>query len=552
MLTKLTIQNYALIQELNIDFSNGLSIITGETGAGKSILLGALSLIVGQRADSSVLLDNSRKCIVEGTFMLNAYGLEDLFKQHDLDFDNTSVIRREISPDGKSRAFVNDTPVNLSVLKDLGEHLIDIHSQHQNIYLETPAFQLRILDTFARQNNRLQKYREVYNTYKTLQSQYQRIFDESQKNKADLDYFKFQYDQLHLANLQEDEQESLEQEIKVLTHSEEIKTALSTASTLISGESNSIITMLKDAFHQLSKIKSIYQPSASLSERVESILIEMKDIAHETEHLSEHIEHDPERAEFVKQRIDLLYSLLQKHRVANIRELIAFKDDLKKKVDEVSNAEFNLDKLKKEIDQVLENLTAITIEISTNRKNVIPMIEDSVQYVLKQLGMPNGLFNVDIAPLDDFTSSGKDKIRFLFSANKQGTVQELSKVASGGEMSRLMLSLKSIISDAITLPTIIFDEIDSGVSGDIADKMGNVIFNMSKNTQVINITHLPQIASKGVNHFLVYKHDQTDKTQTLIKQLKPDERIIEIARMLSGEQLSEAAINNAKTLLGIN
>jgi DNA repair protein RecN (Recombination protein N) len=552
MLKKLTIQNYALIQELNIDFSNGLSIITGETGAGKSILLGALSLIVGQRADSSVLLDNTRKCIVEGTFILREYGLEDLFKQHDLDFDNTSVIRREISPDGKSRAFVNDTPVNLSVLKDLGEHLIDIHSQHQNIYLETLSFQLRILDTFARQNGRLQKYREVYNTYKNLQSQYQRIFDESQKNKADLDYFKFQYDQLHQANLKEDEQESLEQEIKVLTHSEEIKTALSTASTLISGESNSIIFLLKDAFIQLNKIKNIYQPSANLSERIDSILIEMKDIAGETEHLSEHIEHDPQRAEFVKQRIDLLYSLLQKHRATSIRELIAIKDDLKKKVDEVSNAEFHLDSLKKEMNLVLVELESITKEISTNRKNVIPMIEDSVQFVLKQLGMPNGIFNVEITPLEDFTSSGKDKIKFLFSANKQGVVQELSKVASGGEMSRLMLSLKSIISDAMTLPTIIFDEIDAGVSGDIADKMGNVIFNMSKNTQVINITHLPQIASKGVNHYLVYKHDQTDKTQTLIKQLKPDERIIEIARMLSGEQLSEAAINNAKTLLGIN
>ena len=552
MLTTLTIQNYALIQELNIDFSNGLSIITGETGAGKSILLGALSLLIGQRADTSVLLDHSRKCIVEGTFKLKGYGLEELFTHHDIDFDNTSVIRREISADGKSRAFVNDTPVNLSVLKDLGERLIDIHSQQQNIYLENPTFQLRILDTFARQTDLVQNYKDVYASFRSLQSEYKRIFDGAQKNKADLDYFKFQYEQLHQANLQDGEQDSLEQELKILTHSEEIKSALSIASAMISGENNSMVALLKDALYQFNRIKNFYQPAEGLSERFESVLIEMKDIAQETEALCEHIEHDPERIEIVKQRIDLIYSLLQKHRVVNAKELIALKDDLKRKVEEISNADFHLDTLKTQMGNMLENLEKCALEISANRKKVIPQIEEHVQSILKQLGIPNGLFNVELTVNEDFTSTGKDKIRFLFSANKQGLLQELSKVASGGEMARLMLSLKAIIAEAITLPTIIFDEIDSGVSGDIADKMGNVIYRMSDFAQVINITHLPQIASKGSNHFLVYKHDQVDKSRTLIKQLNADERVIEIARMLSGEQLSEAAINNAKALLGIN
>jgi DNA repair protein RecN (Recombination protein N) len=420
------------------------------------------------------------------------------------------------------------------------------------MYLENATFQLRILDAFARHSDLVLKYKDVYQTYRALQNEYQRIFDEAQKNKADLDYFKFQFEQLDQANLQDGEQDSLEQELKLLTHSEEIKTALASASSAISGDNNSIITFLKDAFNQFGKIKNLHQPSNSLSDRIESVLIEMKDIAQETETLCEHIEHDPERIEIVKKRIDLIYSLLQKHRVSGIGELQTLKDELKRKIEEISNADFHLDKLKSQINNVLENLQKGASEISANRKKVIPQIDEHVQSILKQLGMPNGVFSVELLPTDDFTSTGKDKIKFLFSANKQGGLQELSKVASGGEMARLMLSLKAIIAEAITLPTIIFDEIDSGVSGDIADKVGNVIYRMSGFAQVINITHLPQIASKGTNHFLVYKHDQVDKTSTMIKQLKSEERVIEIARMLSGEQLSEAAINNAKALLGIN
>lgn len=552
MLTALSIQNYALIQELNINFSNGLAIITGETGAGKSILLGALSLLVGQRADSGVLLDSSRKCIVEGSFRLAGYGLEDFFSQHDLDFDESSVIRREISPDGKSRAFVNDTPVNVSVLKDLGEHLIDIHSQHQNLYLENPVFQLRILDRFARHNDLLQRYKDAFTAYKVLQSEYQRILEETTKNKADLEYFQFQFDQLTQAKLKEDEQEQIEQVLKTLTHSEEIKSALTASSGILSGEGNSIITLLKDVHHQLGKLKNIYQPSIELFNRIESVLIEMKDIAHETDIQSEYIEYDPEKIELLKQRIDLIYSLQQKHRVSTVKELIDICQDLGKKIELISTSDSKLQELKVETDKVRSSLENIAGEISLNRKKVIPLIKGRVDELLKQLGIPNGVFEIELTKGEDFMTTGLDKVRFLFSANRHAPLQELAKVASGGEMARLMLSIKATISEVVTLPTIIFDEIDSGVSGDIADKMGNVIHHMAGNAQVINITHLPQIASKGRNHYLVFKHDLAGKTQTSIKQLKSDERVIEIARMLSGEKLTEAAINNAKTLLGIN
>lgn len=372
MVTSLSIQNYALINELNIGFSDGLSIITGETGAGKSILLGALSLLVGQRADSGVLLDSSRKCIVEGTFRLAGYGLEELFAQYDIDFEETSVIRREISPDGKSRAFVNDSPVNVSVLKDLGEHLIDIHSQHQNLYLENPLFQLNVLDRFAQHAPLIQRYKDAFQAYKLVQAEYQRVLDETTKNKADLEYFRFQFDQIDQAKLKDGEQEEAEQELKVLTHSEEIKSSLTAAAGLMSGEGNSAISLLKEAHHQLGKLKAIHQPSDELFNRLDSVLIEIKDIAHETDNLSEHIEYDPERIEFLKQRLDLIYSLQQKHRAGSVAELIAIRDDLKQKIDSISNADSTLGELKKETDRLRAILENIADEISLNRKRSFP------------------------------------------------------------------------------------------------------------------------------------------------------------------------------------
>jgi DNA repair protein RecN (Recombination protein N) len=551
MLQTLSIRNYALIQELNIDLASGLSIITGETGAGKSILLGALSLIVGQRADTAVLLDKNSKCIVEGSFALKGYGLEDLFTHNDLDYEEMTVIRREISPDGKSRAFVNDTPVNLTVLRELGERLIDIHSQHQTLYLENPAFQLRILDTFAQQTEVFEKYTGTLDQYRLLKSKYDAIAEEAKKNSAELEFIKHQFDQLNQSKLEPNELSVLEEEIQTLSHAEEIKIALGAVSTQMADSEFAVIPQLKDSINQLSKLRNIYPRSIELFNRIGSMLIEAKDVAQETELLASHIEYDSERIEWVRQRLDLLYMLLQKHRVKTIDELIAIRDDFHHKIETVSNADYQLGELQKEIDRTRAVLGNLAGTITANRKKIIPRIEDRIQELLQQLAMPSAVFKVELTPTEEFTQTGTDKVRFMFSANKQGGLQDLAKVASGGEMARLMLSIKATIAETVTLPTIIFDEIDTGVSGDVADKMGNVIERMSSSAQIINITHLPQIASKGKNHFMVYKCDLDNRTQTQIKLLQSDERVIEIARMLSGEQLSEAAINNAKNLLGI-
>jgi DNA repair protein RecN (Recombination protein N) len=552
MLKSLTIQNYAIIRDLQIDFSGGLTIITGETGAGKSILLGALSLLIGQRADTGILFDSSRKCFVEGVFVTQEYGLDDLFRNNGLDIEKETIIRREIGTDGKSRAFINDTPVNVSVLKEFGERLIDIHSQHQNLYLDNMAFQLRILDTFAKQMDLFAKYKETYVTYRNLVARYEKMQDEYLKFKADQEYYQFQYNQLAEANLQEGEQELLEDELKTLTHIEEIKAQLSFVTNKFSGDEISILSMLRESMNAIGKLRTVYGPASNIYDRLDAILIELKDISSELSNDFEHVEFNPERAELVKQRMDMLYSLLQKHRVMSVTELIAIKSELKNKIDQVDNIDVQLSELKLQADKERSGLENIAATLSRKRKTVIPVIENKVQDLLKQLGIPNGVFKVGFSLSSELTTHGVDKVNFMFSANKQAVPQELSKVASGGEMARLMLSIKSVVAEEITLPTIIFDEIDQGVSGDIADKMGNAILNIAHFAQVINITHLPQIASKGVNHFLVYKKDLGNTTQTQIKQLESDDRVIEIARMLSGEQLSEAAINNAKALLGIN
>jgi DNA repair protein RecN (Recombination protein N) len=551
MLKSLSIQNYAIIQDLNIDFSGGLSIITGETGAGKSILLGALSLIIGQRSDSSVLYDNTRKCVVEGEFAIKGYGLEDLFEQNELDYADITLIRREISADGKSRAFINDTPVNVSILKEFGERLIDVHSQHQNLYIDNQNFQLKVLDTFARQNDTLQEYKTKFSQYKALYSEYQKKSDEYQKNKADLEYFQFQYNQLCDIKLTDGEQELLEAELQTLTHAEEIKSHLGMVLNYLEADESSIILFAKDSINYLNKIRSVFAPSAGISDRLSSVLIELKDIASEINEHFEKTESDPERSELVKQRLDIIYGLEQKHHVTNVKALLDIEADLKSRIDLIDNADTQMDALKIQLDQLRANLENIAAKLSANRKNVIPIIEEKVTSLLQSLGMPNAIFRVQLDALPDLALNGSDAVRFLFSANKQAQLQDLGKVASGGEMARLMLSIKAVIAEVIMLPTIIFDEIDQGVSGDIADKMGNVIVKLSHFAQIINITHLPQIASKGENHYLVYKSDLDHRTQTQIKKLNPADRVIEIARMLSGEQLSEAAINNAKALLGI-
>lgn len=549
MLQSISIQNYALINELEIDFNKGLNIITGETGAGKSILLGALSLILGQRADTTVLKDKSRKCFVEAKFMIRNYKLKTFFNQNDLDYDDLTTIRREITDNGKSRAFINDTPVNLNILKDLSSYLIDIHSQHQSLLLGDDHFQLSLVDSFANHNDVLDNYLRKFESYNTLISEYQSLVNNADKAKADLDYYQFQFDQLEALKLIDGEQEELEEELEQLNHAEEIKLNLSNANHLLSGEEISIISNLKQAKNAIESISKYVKEGDDLKQRLESAYIELQDLDGEIEILNEKVEHDPTRIEFIRERLDSIYSLEQKHKVSSVKELIEIKDELQQKIDQINSYDFETDKLKKQLDSLFQDLENLGLKISDNRKKIIPQIENKVVEVLQQLGIANAAFKIEQIPSNEFLPSGKEFIRFLFSANKNIPLEELSKVASGGEISRLMLSIKSLIVENKTLPTIIFDEIDTGTSGEIADKMGSIIKQMSLNLQVINITHLPQIAGKADYHYLVYKKDNHETTNTYIKLLNKEERINEIAKMLSGEEMTDAAIQNAKVLL---
>ncbi|HAN19295.1 MAG: DNA repair protein RecN [Bacteroidetes bacterium GWC2_33_15] len=550
MLQSLYIQNYALINELEIDFNSGLNIITGETGAGKSILLGALSLILGQRADTTILKDKSKKCFVEAKFKISKFEIKDFFKTNDIDYDDVSVIRREITDNGKSRAFINDTPVNISILKELGAFLVDIHSQHQTLLLGDDHFQLSLVDSFVNHKEILEKYGLEYNEYNKLVSEYNGLLTNSKKAKDDLDYYQFQYNQLDTAKLIDGEQEELEAELEKLTHSEEIKLNLSNSYNILNGEEIDLLSNLKQAKNSIISISNYMKDSSTLANRLESAYIELNDIAKEIENLNDSIEHDPERIVFIKEKLDIIYSLQQKHKCNSVSELIKIKNDLSDKIELITSYDFRIDDIVKQINREKEVLEKLSVQISGNRKKRIPDIEKKIADMLHQLGIPNAVFNVEQIPSGDYLPTGKETIVFLFSANKNVVPEELSKVASGGEMSRLMLSLKSIMAESLTLPTIIFDEIDAGTSGEIADKMGAIVKRMSEKMQVIHITHLPQIAVKGNYHYLVYKKDNTETTNTHIKLLNKEERVNEIAKMLSGESLTDAAIQNAKVLLG--
>ena len=556
MFTHLSIRNYVLIQELEIDFRQGLSIITGETGAGKSILLGALGLLTGQRADSRDVAcrvstsEIQKKCVIEGTFDLNAANWKEYFAEHELDYEPETVIRREIAVDGRSRAFINDSPINLSILKDLGEQLIDIHSQHQNIYLQSPAFQLEILDTYAQQTDEVAAYSRAFSHYRKLQVELDELQSAAQQQRTELDYHRFRFEELNVAKLHESEQESLEEELKALTHAEEIQTGLAQVNTLLDADELSVSQMLKSAMGTLFKLQNVYHPAEGFRQRIESSLIELRDIAAETERIAETTELNPERLEEINARLDLLYSLQQKHRVSTVRELMAIRDKLEAKIREIADYDTRIEQLQTDITQNLEQLETMTATISGKRKQAIPAIEERILALLVQLGITNALFKVELSPAGQMTPTGADTVRFLFSANRQQNLQELGKVASGGEISRLMLSIKAAISEKIALPTVIFDEIDAGVSGEIAGKMGNILEQMSKFAQIINITHLPQVAAKGKYHYQVYKEDDLDLTQTKVRELTADERITEIAKLLSGEKLTDAAMENARHLLG--
>lgn len=549
MLQSIYIQNYALINELEIDFNKGLNIITGETGAGKSILLGALSLVLGQRADTSVLKDKTRKCFVEAKFQIKQYQIKEFFKLNDLDYEDLTTIRREITDNGKSRAFINDTPVNLTVLKDLSNNLIDIHSQHESLLLGDDYFQLSLVDSFANHQDLLDNYRNNFEEYNILTSQYKKLLNNADKAKADLDYYQFQFEQIEALKLIDGEQEEMEAELEQLNHAEEIKLNLTNSEHLLSSEDISIISNIKQTKNAIESIAKYIKEGEDLVKRIDSVYIELQDVNNEIEKLNEKIEHDPARIEFIRERLDTIYSQQQKHKVAAIKELIEVKDELQKKIDHITSYDFETEKIKKGIDSLHNELNILSNSISENRKNIIPKIENKVIEILQQLGIPNANFKVEQVPSEEFLPTGKEFIKFLFSANKNVALEELSKVASGGEISRLMISIKSLIVETTTLPTIIFDEIDTGTSGEIADKMGSIIKHMSENMQVINITHLPQIASKGDFHYLVYKKDNHETTNTYIKLLTKEERINEIAKMLSGEALTDAAIQNARVLL---
>ena len=549
MLKNLIIENYALISELNISFGKGLTIITGETGAGKSIMLGALALILGKRADTTVLYDKGKKCIVEGLFDISRYNLQPFFSDHDLDFDDQMILRREIAASGKSRAFINDVPVTLEVLTELGDRLIDIHSQHQHLNLSNYHFQLRVVDSYAGTLGLEEEYNKEYEVFIGLQHHLDKLKAEAEKSKADLDYFTFQHNQLHEAGLLAGEQEELEQELEKLTHTEEIKSSLQASMSLMAGEDNSLLANLREALTYLEKAGKYLPVSAEIARRCESSYIDLKDAAAEIEAQFEKIDYDPVRLEWIKNRLDLLYGLQQKHRKASVQELIYLKQELENKINTITHYDSSIEEALKQVDARRKELQRLAQNLSKKRQDTFPDMEDQVADMLHELGMPNATFTVKHVILPDFSPSGIDQVQFMFSANKNVSPQDISKVASGGELSRLMLTVKSLLSDATGLPTIVFDEIDTGVSGEIAEKVGNIIKRMSGRMQLINITHLPQIASKGDCHLLVYKEEDEQTTVTRIKKLTPDERHIEIAKMLSGEEITTAALENARELL---
>jgi DNA repair protein RecN (Recombination protein N) len=549
MLSRLSISNYALINKLQVDFHKNMNSITGETGAGKSIILGALGLILGNRADLSVLKNKDEKCIVEGQFDVTGYELNSFFEEQDLDYDTSTILRREITPAGKSRAFINDTPVNLKVLRELGLQLIDIHSQHQNLELSNQKFQLDLVDSVANSKSVLAEYKKQFSAYKNQDKLLSEIKIKAEKAKADIDYFQFQFNQLEEAKLIENEQEELEAELEKLTHSEDIKTAFSELTDLLDSETISVIRNLKDGQKAMERINDYFDEAAGLSERLQSVVFEVKDILDEANALAEKVEFNPVRIEQVHDRLNLIYSLEQKHNVSTVNELISLRDEFDEKINRAVGFDNEILKLENQLGIQRNKLEQLANELTEIRKKSFVTIEKSIVADLKQLGMPKSKLEVVHKLLIDFYPEGKDSVSFLFSANPDSNPDEISKIASGGEMSRLMLSIKNLLRNSKALPTVVFDEIDSGISGEIALKMGTIIKAFSSTTQIINITHLPQIAAKGDAHLQVYKFEENGKTFTSIKQLNYDERVEELAKMVGGEKLTDSTIKTAMELL---
>ncbi|MGZ3865463.1 MAG: DNA repair protein RecN [Bacteroidia bacterium] len=552
MLKRLHIKNYALLEEVTISLDKSLTVITGETGAGKSIMLGALGLVLGERADVAVLRDKQKKCIVEASFVIDSYSLEKFFAENELDYEKETTIRREISPDGKSRAFVNDTPVNLNVLKQLAADLIDVHSQHETLLLNQASFRFNMVDAFANCLEERKQFSGFLSQLREKEKKLSELLAFEQQAKKDLDYFQFQFNELEQVNLQDGQLQKLEQEFETINNAELIKQNLSKASSAIDGgEVNllSSLSVLKNTLSQLSRYGKTYE---ELAARVNSVLIEVKDISAEVEDANDSVSFDQNKLEEITGQLDLLNRLLKKHGVSDESELLKVKNEIEEKLQQFSSVEEEIKKLQAEIKKLNDNVWTKATALSEKRKKVIPSIQNSVHKMLTSLSMPNAQLVINCNQTEVCNNYGCDELQFLFSANKGLSLSELHKVASGGELSRLMLCLKSHLAEKTSLPTIIFDEIDTGVSGDVAHKIGTILSAMGKNMQVIAITHLPQIASKGNQHLFVYKRDVKNLTQSEIKTLTADERVVEIAKMLSTGKPTEAALSNAKELLKSN
>jgi DNA repair protein RecN (Recombination protein N) len=551
MLHSLYIQNYALIEKLDINFESGFSVITGETGAGKSIILGAIGLLLGQRADSRAIRRGAAKCVIEARFMIAPYGMRRFFDDNQLEYDDECILRREVQVSGKSRAFINDTPASLSQMRELGEQLIDVHSQHQNLLLNTEGFQLNVLDILADNADAIAAYKRSYGEWKDVERELNEMVELAERSSADEDYIRFQLEQLESAALADGEQENLERESEMLTHAEEIKAGLYSVEHMLTDDEGGVLWSIKDGANKLSALQNVYQPAKELYERMHSSFIELKDIAGELSSGNDDIEFNPTRLGEVNERLNTIYTLQQKHRVGSVADLIKIMDDYSAKLGDITSYDDRIAELTARRDALYDQARSQAEALTHSRRTAADNVERQMSVRLAPLGMPNVRFKVEMGLRKEIGPHGEDTVRFLFSANKNGTLQDISSVASGGEIARVMLSLKAMIAGAVKLPTIVFDEIDTGVSGEIADRMADIMQEMGDcNRQVISITHLPQIASRGRAHYKVYKLDNENETNSHIRRLTDDERVEEIAHMLSGATLTEAALQNARALLG--
>ena len=553
MLRSLYIQNYALIEKLDISFGSGFSVITGETGAGKSIILGAIGLLLGQRADVKSIRKGASKCIIEARFDVSAYGMQSFFESNELEYEDECILRRELYASGKSRAFINDTPASLAQMKDLGELLIDVHSQHQNLLLNKEGFQLNVLDVLAHDDTDLATYQKLYNDWRQARQDLETLMARAEQSRADEDYIRFQLEQLEEANLTEGEQEELEQEAEMLTHAEDIKAGLYRAGQTLNADEGGVLEALKDCQNTMISLRSVFSSAGELADRLDSVYIELKDISQELADKEEEVEFNPARLDEVNARLNLIYSLQQKHRVDTVKALLSLQENYALQLSAITSSDEDIAHLEAQVNELFEQVTAQAKVLTEARTRAAREVEQQMAARLVPLGMPNVRFQVEMGVRREPGVHGADTVNFLFSANKNGVLQSISQVASGGEIARVMLSVKAMIAGAVKLPTIVFDEIDTGVSGEIADRMADIMQEMGDNDrQVISITHLPQIAAHGQAHYKVYKEDNEVETNSHIRLLTDDERVEELAHMLSGATLTEAALNNARALLKLD